>query len=155
MLRKILQENSRQNPPKCIPQKSPTHFCRGAGPRTADDAATQIASLKRFAAAGGRPLRDEVRLPTKDQRRDSIGVRDGQFLFINQRRRDNNENEMCVFEGVGNWGQRGQLFQNTVFFLFLWEMPRDEKFASPTFMIRNLKGSVQSPNKIEALLRGF
>ena len=32
-LRKILQENPRQNPPKFIQQKSPTHFCRGAGPR--------------------------------------------------------------------------------------------------------------------------
>ena len=31
--RKILQENPRQNPPKSIQQKSPTHFCRGAGPR--------------------------------------------------------------------------------------------------------------------------
>ena len=30
--RKILQENPRQNPPKIIRQKSPTHFCRGAGP---------------------------------------------------------------------------------------------------------------------------
>ena len=30
--RKILQENPRQNPPKFIQQKSPTHFCRGAGP---------------------------------------------------------------------------------------------------------------------------
>ena len=29
--RKILQENPRQNPPKFIQQKSPTHFCRGAG----------------------------------------------------------------------------------------------------------------------------
>ena len=27
--RKILQENPRHNPPKCIQQKSPTHFCRG------------------------------------------------------------------------------------------------------------------------------
>ena len=33
MGRKILQENPRQNPPKFILQKSPTHFCRGAGPR--------------------------------------------------------------------------------------------------------------------------
>ena len=33
--RKILQENPRQNPPKFIQQKSPTHFCRGAGPTTA------------------------------------------------------------------------------------------------------------------------
>ena len=32
--RKILQENPRQNPPKFIQQKSQTHFCRGAGPRT-------------------------------------------------------------------------------------------------------------------------
>ena len=32
MPRKILQENPRQNPPKFIRQKSPTHFCRGAGP---------------------------------------------------------------------------------------------------------------------------
>ena len=32
--RKILQENPRQNPPKFIQQKSPTHFCRGAGPIT-------------------------------------------------------------------------------------------------------------------------
>ena len=31
--RKILQENPRQNPPKLIQQKSPTHFCRGAGPK--------------------------------------------------------------------------------------------------------------------------
>ena len=30
--RKILQENPRQTPPKFIQQKSPTHFCRGAGP---------------------------------------------------------------------------------------------------------------------------
>ena len=30
--RKILQENPRQNPPKLTQQKSPTHFCRGAGP---------------------------------------------------------------------------------------------------------------------------
>ena len=30
--RKILQENPRQNPPKFIQQKSPTHFCRRAGP---------------------------------------------------------------------------------------------------------------------------
>ena len=30
--RKILQENPRQNPPKVIQQKSPTHFCRRAGP---------------------------------------------------------------------------------------------------------------------------
>ena len=30
---KILHENPRQNPPKIIQQKSPTHFCRGAGPR--------------------------------------------------------------------------------------------------------------------------
>ena len=30
--RKILQENPRQNPPKLIQQKSPTHFCRGSGP---------------------------------------------------------------------------------------------------------------------------
>ena len=29
--RKILQENPRQNPPKFIQQKSPTHFCRGPG----------------------------------------------------------------------------------------------------------------------------
>ena len=29
---KILQGNPRQNPPKFIQQKSPTHFCRGAGP---------------------------------------------------------------------------------------------------------------------------
>ena len=27
----ILQENPRQNPPKFTQQKSPTHFCRGAG----------------------------------------------------------------------------------------------------------------------------
>ena len=33
MPRKILQENPRQNPPNFIQQKSPTHFCRGAGPR--------------------------------------------------------------------------------------------------------------------------
>ena len=31
--RKILQENPRENPPKFIQQKSPTHFCRGAGPK--------------------------------------------------------------------------------------------------------------------------
>ena len=31
--RKILQENPRQNPPKFIQQKSPTHFCRGSGPK--------------------------------------------------------------------------------------------------------------------------
>ena len=31
--RKILQENLRQNPPKLAQQKSPTHFCTGAGPR--------------------------------------------------------------------------------------------------------------------------
>ena len=30
--RKSLQENPRQNPPKFKQQKSPTHFCRGAGP---------------------------------------------------------------------------------------------------------------------------
>ena len=30
--RKILHENPRQNPPKFAQQKSPTHFCRGAGP---------------------------------------------------------------------------------------------------------------------------
>ena len=30
--RKILQDNPRQNPPKIIQQKSPTHFCRGVGP---------------------------------------------------------------------------------------------------------------------------
>ena len=30
---KILQENPRQNPPKFIQQKSPTHFCRGAAPK--------------------------------------------------------------------------------------------------------------------------
>ena len=30
--RKILQENPRQKPPNFIQQKSPTHFCRGAGP---------------------------------------------------------------------------------------------------------------------------
>ena len=30
--RKVLQENPQQNPPKIIRQKSPTHFCRGAGP---------------------------------------------------------------------------------------------------------------------------
>ena len=30
--RKILQANPRQNPPKILQQKSPTHFCRGAGP---------------------------------------------------------------------------------------------------------------------------
>ena len=29
--RKILQENPRQDPPNLIQQKSPTHFCRGAG----------------------------------------------------------------------------------------------------------------------------
>ena len=35
--RKILQENHpRQNPPKIIRQKSPTHFCRGAGPRISE-----------------------------------------------------------------------------------------------------------------------
>ena len=33
MSRKILQENPRQNPPKSARQKSPTRFCRGAGPR--------------------------------------------------------------------------------------------------------------------------
>ena len=33
--RKILPENPRQNPPKFIQQKSPTHFCRGAGPKNA------------------------------------------------------------------------------------------------------------------------
>ena len=32
--RKILQQNPRQNPPKFTQQKSPTHFCRGAGPRS-------------------------------------------------------------------------------------------------------------------------
>ena len=31
--RKVLQENPRQNPPKFLQQKSPTHFCRGAGPK--------------------------------------------------------------------------------------------------------------------------
>ena len=31
--RKILQENPWQNPPKSIQQKSPTTFCRGAGPK--------------------------------------------------------------------------------------------------------------------------
>ena len=31
----ILQENPRENPPKFIQQKSPTHFCRGAGPKNA------------------------------------------------------------------------------------------------------------------------
>ena len=30
--RKVLQENPRENPPKFIQQKSPTHFCRGAVP---------------------------------------------------------------------------------------------------------------------------
>ena len=30
--RTTLQENPRQNPPKFMQQKSPTHFCRGAGP---------------------------------------------------------------------------------------------------------------------------
>ena len=29
---KSSRKNSRQNPPKFIQQKSPTHFCRGAGP---------------------------------------------------------------------------------------------------------------------------
>ena len=34
VLRRILQENPRQKPPKSIiQQKSPTHFCRGAVPR--------------------------------------------------------------------------------------------------------------------------
>ena len=32
--REILQENPQQNPPKFIQQKSLTHFCRGAGPRS-------------------------------------------------------------------------------------------------------------------------
>ena len=32
--RKILQENPQQNPLKYIQQKSPTHFCRGAGPNS-------------------------------------------------------------------------------------------------------------------------
>ena len=27
----LLQQNPRQNPPKCVQQKSPTHFCREAG----------------------------------------------------------------------------------------------------------------------------
>ena len=31
--RKILLENIRQNPPIFIQQKSPTYFCRGAGPK--------------------------------------------------------------------------------------------------------------------------
>ena len=31
--RKILQENLWQNPPKLMQQKSPTHSCRGAGPK--------------------------------------------------------------------------------------------------------------------------
>ena len=30
--KKVLQENPRQIPPKYIQQKSPTRFCRGAGP---------------------------------------------------------------------------------------------------------------------------
>ena len=30
--RKTLQENAHENPPEFILQKSPTHFCRGAGP---------------------------------------------------------------------------------------------------------------------------
>ena len=33
MPRKSLQENRRQNPPRFIQQKSPTHCCRGAGSR--------------------------------------------------------------------------------------------------------------------------
>ena len=43
--RKILQENPRQNPPKFIQQKSPTHFCRGARPITF--ALSQIVQDKR------------------------------------------------------------------------------------------------------------
>ena len=36
--RKILQENPRQNLPKFILQKSPTHFCNGAGPTISKEA---------------------------------------------------------------------------------------------------------------------
>ena len=32
--RKILQEKPRENPPKFLQQKTPTHFCRGAVPTT-------------------------------------------------------------------------------------------------------------------------
>ena len=36
---------------------------------------------------------------------------------LSQRRRDENKNKICAFEGDRLWGQRGKLSKNTVFFL--------------------------------------
>ena len=38
-----------------------------------------------------------------------------QLRLQGQRRRDDNKNKICVFEGGGPWGQRGKSPQNTVF----------------------------------------
>ena len=52
--RKILQENPRQNPPKFIQQKSPTHFsCRGAVPKFLDK---KIGGAARVRSRGSRQI---------------------------------------------------------------------------------------------------
>ena len=37
------------------------------------------------------------------------------ILPLSQRRRDDNNNKICTFEGGGPWGQRGQSSKNAVF----------------------------------------
>ena len=50
MPRKILQENPRQNPPNFTQQKSPTHFCRGAGPTSQVQEKISLRDLQEFRA---------------------------------------------------------------------------------------------------------
>ena len=44
--RKIPQLNPRQNPPKLIQQRSPTHFCSGAGPRFPETISSNVLPIR-------------------------------------------------------------------------------------------------------------
>ena len=51
-----------------------------------------------------------------------------------QRRRDDNKNKICAFEGGGaHWGQRGKSSKNAVF--FLWGTPRQYNLESANFIV--------------------
>ena len=74
--------------------------------------------------------------PPRDGRWGSFSDAHSALQNKGQRRRDDNKNKICAFEGGGPWGQRGKSFQKRCF--FSWETPRQLNFESAHFIVEKI-----------------
>ena len=63
---------------------------------------------------------------------------------MSQRRRDDNKNKICAFEGGGPWGQRGKSSKNA---LFRGKCHDDKILNVQMLLSRNFVVIAQAPNE--------